>query len=95
MGAGIQDVFGPSEHSPQFQFSETFNTKLRTGWRDVVKPPKKLSQVRNVKLIFLIFMTCFNPKVLPLVYFVHQFQLFLSNVYLRKPTVTILHLSSA
>jgi len=36
-----------------------------------------------------------NPKVLPLVYFVHQFQLFLSNVYLRKPTVTILHLSSA
>jgi hypothetical protein len=29
------------------------------------------------------------------VYFVHQFQLFLSNVYLRKPTGTILHLSSA
>ena len=27
-------------------------------------------------------------------YSVHQFQLFLSNVYLHKPTVTILHLSS-
>ena len=27
-------------------------------------------------------------------YSVHQFHLFLSNVYLRKPTVTILHLSS-
>ena len=27
-------------------------------------------------------------------YSVNQFQLFLSNVYLRKPTVTILHLSS-
>jgi len=34
MGAGIQDVFGPSEQSPQFQLSETFNAKLPTGWRD-------------------------------------------------------------
>ena len=34
MGVGIQDVFGPSKHSPQSQLSETFNAKLRTGWRN-------------------------------------------------------------
>ena len=34
MGAGTQDVFSPSKHSPQSQLSETFNAKLRTGWRN-------------------------------------------------------------
>jgi len=34
MGARTQDVFSPSKHSPQSQLSETFNAKLRTGWRN-------------------------------------------------------------
>jgi len=34
MGVGTQDVFGPCEHSSQSQLSETFNAKLRTGWRN-------------------------------------------------------------
>ena len=34
MRAGIQDVFGPSEHSPQSHVSETSNAKLRAGWRN-------------------------------------------------------------
>ena len=34
MGVGTQDVFGPSEHSPQPRLSETFNAKLRTSWRN-------------------------------------------------------------
>jgi hypothetical protein len=37
MGVGTQDVFGSSKHSPQSQLSETFNAKLRTGWRNARK----------------------------------------------------------
>jgi len=33
MGVGTQDVFGPSKHSPHSPLSETFNAKLRGGWR--------------------------------------------------------------
>jgi inosine/xanthosine triphosphate pyrophosphatase family protein len=41
MGAGIQDVFGPSEHSSQPRISETFNTKLRARWRNAREITKK------------------------------------------------------
>jgi hypothetical protein len=34
MGVGTQDIFGSYKHSPQSQLSETFNAKLRTGWRN-------------------------------------------------------------
>ena len=34
MEARIQDVFGASKYSPQFQLFENFNAKLSTGWRD-------------------------------------------------------------
>ena len=34
LGAGVQDFFDSSKHSPQSQLSKTFNAKLRTGWRN-------------------------------------------------------------
>jgi len=34
VGVGAQNVFGPSKHSQQYQLSETFNAKLRRGWRN-------------------------------------------------------------
>jgi hypothetical protein len=43
VGATIQDTIGPSKLAPQPQFPETFNAKLRTGWRDARETTEETS----------------------------------------------------
>jgi len=51
MGVGTQDVFGPCEPLPKSKLSETFNAKLRTGWRNARETTKETSEGEKCKLM--------------------------------------------